>query len=570
MHRMLISSAIFVAVAFASASATIINIPDDYPTIQQGINASTDGDTVLVQPGTYVENVNFNGHNIVLGSLFLTTADTSYISQTIIDGDSSGSVVTFENGEDSTALIIGFTIQNGYSASGGGIYCGYSSPTITNNIIGQNILDQDGWSFGSGGGIYCSYSNPTITNNIISHNSADVESGSIRGGGIFCWESSPIITNNIISHNSADVEWGSAVGGGIYCLESNPVISNNIISGNSVMGNSEFDPYAIGYGGGINCDNSNPTIFNNLINENSANGRGGAIHCSGNSNPTINYNTISGNSAAHYGGGISCSRSNPTIMGNSITGNSAILRGGGILCYESNPIIMNNCFTRNIAYFSGGGIYCELVSNPLITNTIFWADSASYSPEIDFDDSSSPYFTYCDIQGGWAGEGNIDIDPLFRDPENGDFHLMADSCGDVYNSPCIDAGDPAIFDSMHGCDWGLEELRSDMGAYGGEGIPTDVDEEQIPEIPMQFLLSQNYPNPFNAFTVIQYNLPEASDVNIEIYDLLGRRVETLIQTEQQAGHHQVTWDAKNTSSGMYFYKIQAGEYDETRKMVLLR
>ncbi len=430
---------VFVAVAFVSVSAAIINIPDDYPTIQEGIDASSDGDTVLVQPDTYVENVNFNGHNIVLGSLFLTTGDDSYISTTVIDG--YGSVVTFQNGEDNAVVITGFTIQNGFSMEGGGIYCLSSDPTISYNIISGNSSEGDG--------------------------------------------------------------------GGIYCIDSDPVIFRNTISGNS---NYE------GAGGGICC----------------------------------RYN------------------SNPDIYGNTISGNSTVLYGGGIFCSESSPTITNNTITGNSAYVSGGGIYCELVSNPIITNTIFWADSASYESEIDFDDSSSPYFTYCDIQGGWAGEGNIEVDPLFRDPDNGDFHLMADSCGDVYNSPCIDAGDPAIFDSMLGCDWGLGELRSDMGAYGGEGIPTDVEEEQIPEIPMQFLLSQNYPNPFNASTIIQYSLLEASQVRIEIYDILGRKVETLVQGEQPAGYHKHVWDASDHSSGIYFYRIQAGDYAETRKMVLLK
>lgn len=74
--------------------ANIINIQDDYSTIQEGIDAATDSDTVLFQAGTYVENVNFNGKNINVGSLFLTTQDTLYISQTIIDGNSSD-VVTF-------------------------------------------------------------------------------------------------------------------------------------------------------------------------------------------------------------------------------------------------------------------------------------------------------------------------------------------------------------------------------------------------------------------------------------------------------------------------------------------
>ncbi len=109
-----------------------------------------------------------------------------------------------------------------------------------------------------------------------------------------------------------------------------------------------------------------------------------------------------------------------------------------------------------------------------------------------------------------------------------------------------------------------------MGAYGGARIPTDVDEEQTPEIPRQFLLSQNYPNPFNTSTTIKYNLPVVSDVTINVYSILGRKVETLVQEEQQAGYYRIVWDANDVSSGMYFYRIQAGEYDETRKMVLLK
>jgi hypothetical protein len=94
--------------------------------------------------------------------------------------------------------------------------------------------------------------------------------------------------------------------------------------------------------------------------------------------------------------------------------------------------------------------------------------------------------------------------------------------------------------------------------------PTGVDDNSNP-LSTCFFLSQNYPNPFNATTVIRYNLPSQSEVIINIYDILGR-----VQGKQQAGYHQVVWDAGNHSSGLYFYRIQAGEYTETRKMVLLK
>ena len=99
---------------------------------------------------------------------------------------------------------------------------------------------------------------------------------------------------------------------------------------------------------------------------------------------------------------------------------------------------------------------------------------------------------------------------------------------------------------------------------------TGVDNPPEMYLPESFSTFQNYPNPFNAFTIIQYSLQEASDVTIKIYDILGRKIETLVQGEQQAGYHQVIWDAEDATSGMYFYRIQAGDYTEAKKMLLLK
>jgi len=97
---------------------------------------------------------------------------------------------------------------------------------------------------------------------------------------------------------------------------------------------------------------------------------------------------------------------------------------------------------------------------------------------------------------------------------------------------------------------------------------TSVDETL--NIPSDYALNQNYPNPFNSQTVISYTLPEESDVRIEIADILGRIVDVVVENRQAAGEYEVAWDAGDKPSGVYFYRIKAGEYNQARKMILLK
>ncbi len=90
------------------------------------------------------------------------------------------------------------------------------------------------------------------------------------------------------------------------------------------------------------------------------------------------------------------------------------------------------------------------------------------------------------------------------------------------------------------------------------------------EIPQSYSMAQNYPNPFNASTTISYRLPEGSYVSIDVYDIIGRKIETLVSGHQNAGEHSVVWNANNVSSGVYFYRISAGNYSETRRCNLLK
>jgi hypothetical protein len=99
-------------------------------------------------------------------------------------------------------------------------------------------------------------------------------------------------------------------------------------------------------------------------------------------------------------------------------------------------------------------------------------------------------------------------------------------------------------------------------------VETGVEDTEI--LPDKFTLHQNYPNPFNSTTMIRYELPFQVKVTIVIYDIQGRKVATLIDKQQPAGNHQVIWNADDVSSGVYFYTIQAGDYTETKQMMLLK
>jgi hypothetical protein len=245
-----------------SISATIIDIPLDQSSIQAGINASSTGDTILVQPGTYYENIDYNGHNVTVASLYLTTQDTSYILQTIIDGNQNDSVVKFTGDVSGLAKLIGFTIINGYSLVGGGIRVWENcDPFISNVIIRENTSSM-------GGGIGCFYAEPVIESSVITDNtSEDI------GGGIGATDYCTITLNDVeISNNVA-----SGKGGGIYLTHwcdatiVNATITKNYSADegsigvyysdiglkNSIVWDNSPESFYIGNSSSINCQYSN-------------------------------------------------------------------------------------------------------------------------------------------------------------------------------------------------------------------------------------------------------------------------------------------------------------------------
>ena len=185
------------SICILKANTVIVDIngTGNYTSIQEGIDNSINGDTVLVYPGTYYENINYNGKNITVTSLYIQTQADSFIHKTVIDGNQNGSVVTFESGEDTTAVLCGFTIQNGsgtynlHNIRGGGIFCIYSNPKLVNCKIQDNNAE-------FGGGIHCRYSILCIAGTTICHNHAIYE-----GGGIYLRDNSNVIFDSINRSN---------------------------------------------------------------------------------------------------------------------------------------------------------------------------------------------------------------------------------------------------------------------------------------------------------------------------------------------------------------------------------
>jgi len=226
------------------ALGSIHRVPSDYPTIQAGIDASVDGDTVLVAPGTYTgegnRDIDFKGKAITVKS---EEGPQACIIDCQGSEDEQHRGFYFHNGEDANSVVQGFTITNGYTGehplyTAGGIYCLESSPRIENCIVTNNFAR-------FGGGIACSNSNAIIANCIISNNIAGIKPsswyGDGAGGGVSLSsrnDQKPTLINCIITGNRA-----SSYGGGVRCGRGNSFISNCTIYGNRTGG--------WGTGGGI-------------------------------------------------------------------------------------------------------------------------------------------------------------------------------------------------------------------------------------------------------------------------------------------------------------------------------
>lgn len=406
------------------ALGATIHVPADQPTIQLGIDAASIGDTVEVAAGIYNENIIMKGGVVLQGA----GPGGNPSIHSIIDGGDSGPVVTASN-LNPGAKLAGFTIQNGNAdIYGGGMYISDSILTISDCLFTQNRASL-------GGAIHSYESFLTIDNSTFSQNNADVEFFGL-GGAIHSNYSELNIANCSFTENNA------FYGGALEMQQSHYVLTNCTLSENSAPSG----------GGGIANTNSEANIINSTFSHNTASpGTGGAIdNIGGGTDLKVTYCLFSENSAG-VGGGIS-NGGNATITYSTFKGNSATDEEGGGIYHGYDYLSVVNCtFWGNNAATSGGGIFASS-TGVTIMNTILWNDSAENGPEIYGEEPIS--VTYSDVQGDdlYPGEGNINLEPLFIDSQNGDFHLRS-------SSPCIDTGNPdyQYIDP--------DGTRNDMGAF---------------------------------------------------------------------------------------------------------
>ena len=393
----------------SSAQGGTLHVPANYATIQAAINAAVAEDEIVVAQGTYLETIDFLGKAITLRS-----SDGPQL--TIINGSGAGSVVQCVSGEGSGTVLDGFTITGGNANEGGGMLNINTSPTVRNCIFENNTATD------RGGGMYNRFGSPTVSDTTFRQNSSGA-----MGGGMFNIDSaSPTIDNCLFTENTSEK------GGGMRnYLHADPIVTNSVFSYN----------HALEEGGGMdNRKNSDAVVMNCKFIGNTAGSGGGGMH--------------------NYVGNATEDNEEPIIVNTLFIGNTAP-SGSGMRNNDPSPIITNSTF----AYNNGPAIRSRNGSAPLLTNCIVWGNTGGSF------DGDGPIVSYSDIEGGFLGTANVDVDPLFvniagpdGDPatlEDNDYRLQS-------TSTLIDAGTnsaPALPSTDIDGNPRIAGGTVDMGAY---------------------------------------------------------------------------------------------------------
>jgi parallel beta-helix repeat protein len=499
----------------------------------------------------------------------------------------------------SSPTIAGNTISHNWATGGGGISCADgSNPHMANNILANNSAER-------GGGISFFADNPVLTNTMIENNNATTDGGGI----LILGNSSPVLQNVTLKGNTSN--WGAAIHS--FCsdltIDSSSFVDN--VGDAIVYDCSDTIPYT-----------RQLHVAHSLFTNHSAASSGMGIRASQEDSSRVNVTVdkcVFADNRAFCGLQFEGNSLSFTLDCSTFSRNEAINRPAAAVFMNGCKGTVSNCLFDSNSAITGGGYYyygtvgvalgagvdfvnCTFAANSAshaaalavarggiasTTNSIFWGNGAhQIALDTVLGQGGALTVNYCNVQGGedsvyftgspstliW-GTGNIHQDPLFLDPLNSDYHLQS-------TSPCIGAAIDTleIGGIMHCCPAIDIEgnprpnppgTMPDMGAFesseGGLGV-----EENDAVRPTVYALSQNYPNPFNPSTTIKFELPRTSHVSLTVYDMLGRQVSALVNEKRDAGVHDVKFDGSSLASGVYLYRLTAGNFVQTRKLVLLK
>jgi hypothetical protein len=371
---------------------------DAYETILSGDLAGNDGPDFANNEENSYHVVYAFGPTVTarLDGLTLTAGNANHPDAPHRDGGGitvfAGAAPTFEN----------CTLWENAGYMGAGLYINASTPTVTGCVFEGNVAD---W----GGGANNSGADTVYTDCVFTGNASNNDGGGMRNVG----GANPSVTDCAFSNNSA-----TASGGGLTNVDTcNPTLVGCDFSNNQAV---------VSGGAVINTTTCSPTLVDCTFTANTTDGFAGGVHNTINSSPTLINCVFDGNSALDSGGAMLCHEYSNAVLTNCLfVDNGSSANGGAIVArFASDPVITNSTFSGNTAGGNGGGVFVKNTA-PTFTNCVIWGDT----PQAVYNDGGSPVITYSDIEGGWAGTGNIDADPGLT----ASHQLSA-------GSPCIDAG----------------------------------------------------------------------------------------------------------------------------------
>ncbi|MBU0520580.1 T9SS type A sorting domain-containing protein [bacterium] len=480
-------------------------------------------------------------------------------------GDSGGGITITVN---SAPTLDGCLIaDNSAGRCGGGVAIGWDSePLLTGCTIAGNT------SIYFGGGIDCDYSDPIITGCMITNNSTGV-----LGGGIDADYSDPVIEYSAIHSNSSGLN-----SGGFDFWYCNPVINRCVISGNTTLS----------YGGAGSAWFTDLTLINSIVDHNGGNN---AIYLNNNTASTLSYNDFYLNS------------------GNNVVGN-IVPAGFGILstvnANDDSCDAYHNIFLDPIFAAYNNQDFRVLWASPCID---------AGNPDAQYDDADG---TIADMGRYYFDQSKpvnamlLPVNPPINIPSSGGsinytvwltnvtatsqsisawFDLTLPD-GTTTNpilgpAPLTLPGNFAIsrtriqnisgaypdgiiqfnVRALAGLDTSSDSFPFTKGAAaqaGGWEATAISGEEAV--LPSEYSLHQNYPNPFNPVTTISYQLPNAAQISLKVYDIAGREVAELVNGYQAAGAYEMLFDASGLASGSYIYRLKTTDFSVSRQMVLIK